>query len=61
MARGTSAGIRQMRRVVRAASGRGEERALEIEPERLGAVGRGVGEPGPDAFGEAERDHRAAR
>ena len=39
-------------RVMRAASGRGEERAFEVEPERLGAVGRGVGQPGPDPLGE---------
>ena len=29
-----------------------DERALEVEPERLGAVGRGVRHPGADAIGE---------
>ena len=41
-------------RVLRTVPRRREERALEVEPERLGAVGRGVRQPRPDAVGEPD-------
>ncbi len=38
--------------VVCALARRRDERPLEVEPERVGAVGRGDRDPGPDALGE---------
>ena len=51
----------QVGRVVGPAAGRREERSLEVEPERLGPVGRGVRQPGPDPLGEGGELRRAAR
>ena len=45
----------QVGRVVGAATGSGEERALQVEPERLGAVGRGVRRPVADAIRRSRR------
>ena len=43
----------QVGRIVCAATGVGQERALEVEPERLGAVGRRIGQPVADARRES--------
>ena len=61
--RGASAGDQQVARVMGPAAGRREERSLQVEPERLGPVGRGVRQPGPDPLGEGDelaerRGHR---
>jgi len=56
-------GGQQVGRVVRPASVCGEERSLQVEPERLGPVGWGMGHPGADAVGEGAeiRERRGHR
>ena len=48
-----SPGSEERRQVVGAALRSGEEWPLEVQAQRLGAIGRGVGQPRADALGEA--------